>query len=192
MNNSSINNIGIRRDQKVINQIAECYKISNYIDILAMTAESSAESIDTFKNNMITKTANIRILALNPESALVPYRFKYLNGRPVYDLKSQNQRALQNYIKFADDLKKEHSEELRETESTFEYRFYDSIPYFSYVRCDDTIFLGIYTSNKITRLSNVLKVEFENDRSLFEDLTSNFDTIWMGSMESSIIRIEKR
>ncbi|MDR3665307.1 MAG: hypothetical protein P4L35_00565 [Ignavibacteriaceae bacterium] len=156
-----------------------------------MTAESSVESIDIFKENLITKpAATIRVLALNPASVMAEYRFKFLDGRPVSDLNVQNEKSIEDYRKFSDDIKENYSREIRNTESFFGYRLYDAIPYFSYTRCDDIIFLGIYTADRITRQSYVLEIKFKDEQQLFRVLSHNFDTLWADSVKNSIIRIE--
>lgn len=184
--------LGKRTDENVRKVIREAYGKANEIDIFAMTGETSAENLGIFKSKLLEKaTSKIRILSLSPESKLVEARFAHIRNGDTSDFFVKSNATTDSYKKIFDEIKANHNcKIIGEMESSLELKHFDEIPYFSYVRCDNTIFLAVYTAAEITRQSFVFLFKKESFPEFVVQLEHQFDVIWGSSKTKRVLIID--
>ncbi|MBO5608147.1 MAG: hypothetical protein J5930_09670 [Treponema sp.] len=184
--------IGQRTSEKVRSSLLSALKDASEIDIYAMTGETSTEVISSFKEKLLgTKKTVIRILALDKESSLVSARFSYIREGKLDHFFNRSDYVRSKYEELHKQIiNDENKKNTHKNESYLAMKRYDDIPYFSYIRCDNKIFLAIYTATKVTRDSFTFYFERENNLNFALALEEQFNAIWNSEKTVPIVIID--
>lgn len=189
----TIHILGKRIDRTVQDIMKNAYLAATEIDVLSMTGETSADVIDIFKNNLLTKaSAKIRIMALSPNSELVKARFAYIrdgDAEHFFDRANYTKEKYQNLKKIISD-DANHRKTINEKESSLRFKYYNDIPYFSYVRCDNVLYIALYTATEITRNSFVFCINNELNPELSNQFITQFERIWESKKSNLVLTID--
>lgn len=184
--------IGQRTSENVRQTLFKAYEESSEIDVFAMTGETSTEVLDLFKSKLLCNKRNIiRILALNPKSPLVKARFSYIRNGKTDHFYNRSDFVYKKYKSLYEEIKNDKNKiNINASESMLLFKHYDDIPYFSYIRCDNKIFLSIYTATKVTRDSFVFCFEENNYPEFCSTLEEQFNAIWNDKKTVPVIAID--
>ena len=185
--------LGRRIDLKVQDIIKTAFSRATEIDILSMTGETSTEALDIFKNNLLnTQSARIRIMALSPESNLVKARFSYIrngNTKDFFDKATETKKKYQELKDtFSNNL--EFRNAMNRQEASLCLKYYDDIPYFSYIRCDNILYIALYTATEVTRNSFVFYINSELNPEISNQFITQFERIWGSPKSKPVLTID--
>lgn len=183
--NSAIQLLPERR--KLTDRYKKIYTESKEIKIIALTAEKIIDySGDLILSQIKEKEVDIEILILNPKSKMWDVR---INHEPSHDRAALENIQAKNekwFKEFAEKMAKE-----KDIKGYIHVKYYDSIPYFSLCKGDDSVVFGFLTSNSVGERSHAF-LSKDKDSKLYQDLIKHFQSQWKDSKNKDLLMVSPR
>lgn len=173
LQNSDLTFLGSKSDTHDISE--ELFlRLQKRLDIIGLSLHSFFVSDFAHPRELVEKIVTgcqARILILNPESTLLSWR--------AIDEGAPEEMHIHNYNRTLEKLKefeKLIKNEKREIKGAIKICIYESIPHYSYYRCDDEAIVGTYFRDQDCREGLAFNVN--KNAPVFEDFLKDFERIY--------------
>jgi hypothetical protein len=142
------------------------------VDVISLSLASFVENTPlTTLLRWIREGKKFRLLMLAPDSEITKQR----GIEEGINLQAKIRESIRQLHRISEQIQENINGQA--CRGRLEVRTFNSIPYFAYLRCDDSVLLGLYYSHVPGIQSEVIRFQ-KGDSSIFTKVQSHFEKLW--------------